>query len=154
MFDRMKKSRRQLGNLLKELADEYEFVVLDCPPNITLLSENVFRAADWILVPVIPTTLSLRTLEQLFRFFRKKDLPVESLLPFFSMVQARNRMHRDLMDDTRRQYPWFLESVIPFTVEVERMGEHRKPVIDYAPNGKAGVAYKALCNDIMVRIAP
>ncbi len=85
-----------------------------------------------ILVPVIPTTLSERTLEQLFEFFTIKDLPVEVILPFFSMVQKRNRMHQENIEKLPERYPMFLKTVIPFTVEVERMGLHRKPLLEYA----------------------
>ena len=95
LLDRVKKRRSQLRLLLETLEDDYDRIILDCPPNITLLSENVFRASDTILVPVIPTTLSECTLEQLFDFFTGKELPVEIILPFFSMVQRRNRMHQE-----------------------------------------------------------
>ena len=84
----MRKSRKQLRWLLDELGTDYDCIILDCPPNITLLSENVFRASNLILVPVIPTTLSERTLEQLFGFFAEMDLPSGILVPFFSMAQT------------------------------------------------------------------
>ena len=87
LLDRMRKSRKQLRWFLNDLAASYDYVILDCPPNITLLSENVFRASHLILVPVIPTPLSERTLEQLFRFFGEMELPTEILVPFFSMAR-------------------------------------------------------------------
>ena len=63
---------------------EYDYVFLDCPPNITLVSVNIFYASDLILVPVIPTTLSYRTLENLLTFFKKEKLGLKKILPFFS----------------------------------------------------------------------
>ncbi len=51
--------------MLAPLADEYDYVFLDCPPSISLVSESVFEAADALLVPLIPATLSSRTFEQL-----------------------------------------------------------------------------------------
>ena len=60
-----KKPALQLLKLLRPLAQHYDLVVLDCPPSISLVSENIFRAADALLLPTIPTTLSLRTMEQL-----------------------------------------------------------------------------------------
>ena len=50
------------------MADDYDIVFLDCPPSISLVSENVLHAADTLLVPLIPATLSLRTFDQLTRF--------------------------------------------------------------------------------------
>ena len=63
-----RKPTKQLLQLLLPLSQEYDLVFLDCPPSISLVSENIFRAADMLLVPMIPTTLSARTLEQLRDF--------------------------------------------------------------------------------------
>ena len=67
-LDAAKNSTRRLRRLLKPLSDEYDVIFLDCPPSISLVSENVMHAVDTLLVPLIPTTLSLRTLDQLTRF--------------------------------------------------------------------------------------
>ena len=68
LFGGAKKPRRQLRRMLAPFAAEYDIILLDCAPSIALVSENVFRAADALLVPVIPTTLSVRTLTQLLDF--------------------------------------------------------------------------------------
>ena len=69
LLDDAKKPLTRLGKLLApHEVDDYDIVVLDCPPSISLASEAVFRAADALLVPVIPTTLSARTFDQLDRF--------------------------------------------------------------------------------------
>ena len=54
--------------MLEPLRGEYEYMFLDCPPSISLVSESVFEAADALLVPIIPATLSSRTFEQLERW--------------------------------------------------------------------------------------
>jgi chromosome partitioning protein len=72
-LSRMKNSRSRLQQALKAIKNEYQVIILDCPPNISLLSENIFKAVDIIVVPVIPTTLSVRSLEQLYEFFREKN---------------------------------------------------------------------------------
>lgn len=64
-LDDTKHPRRRLAALLEPLADRYDLALLDCAPGITLTSESVFAAADALLVPTIPTTLSARTLDQL-----------------------------------------------------------------------------------------
>ncbi len=153
MLNRMEKSRKQLRRLLANLRDDYDFAVLDCPPNITLLSENVFRASDLILVPVIPTTLSQRTLDQLLAFFRDRDLPVARIAPFFSMAQSRNRLHQDTMATLPLTHPNFFKTVIPFTAEIEKMGLHRQPVLAYAAPESRAQAYRTLCDEVVARFA-
>ena len=63
-----KRPIRQVNRLLKPLADDYDVVILDCPPSLSLLSENVFEAAHLLLAPVVPSPLSMRTLTQLRSF--------------------------------------------------------------------------------------
>ncbi|HEY5705399.1 MAG TPA: AAA family ATPase [Terrimicrobiaceae bacterium] len=152
LLDRMKKRRSQLRFLFEAFEEDYDRVILDCPPNITLLSENVFRASDRLLVPLIPTTLSERTLEQLLEFFTEKELPVEIILPLFSMAQKRNRMHQENIETLPKRYPAFLKTVIPFTVEVEKMGLHRKPLLAYANTLPVSAAYWALFEEIEAKM--
>lgn len=149
MLDRLKKSRQQLGTILAPLAGNYDSIVLDCPPNLTLLSENIFRVADSLLVPVIPTPLSERTLEQLYDFFREKDLDATRIRPFFSMVQRGNGLHRDMMETLRRDYPAFLETLIPHSIHIERMGQRRRPALAYAPGLAVTRSYQKLCQEIL-----
>ena len=151
LLDGLSKRRKQLRKVLEEFKPDYDVILLDCPPNITLLSENVFQASDVILVPVIPTVLSKRTLEQLTSFFRDEDLPHELLRPFFSMVQKRNKMHREIMAELPAAYPGFLEAAIPFSVDVEKMGIHRMPLLAYAKACEAAKAYRILCDEILSR---
>ena len=68
VLDKSKKPLRGLGRVLASLADGYDLAVLDCAPSISLVSESVFDAADLLLVPLVPSTLSVRTLEQLYAF--------------------------------------------------------------------------------------
>ena len=85
--------------VLKPLAGDYEYTFLDCPPSISLVSESVFEAADALLVPIIPATLSSRTLEQLHSVLGSSDGP--QVLGFFSMADRRKKLHRELMDEPR-----------------------------------------------------
>ncbi len=112
-----KKPNRRLGAVLKPLRDEYEYTFLDCPPSISLVSESVFEVADALLVPIIPATLSSRTLEQLHSVLASDA----QVLGFFSMADRRKRLHRELMDSLRDEHD-ILESVIPTSADVERMG--------------------------------
>jgi len=154
LLGEMTKRRKQLRRVLDEFKSDYDVILMDCPPNITLLSENVFRASDLILVPVIPTVLSQRTLEQLTGFFQDEELPSEILRPFFSMVQKRSKMHREIMADLPSSYPGFLKTHIPFSADVEKMGMHRKPLLAYSHTCEAALAYRALCNEIITVSSP
>lgn len=149
LLGEMAKRRKQLRRVLDEFKTDYDVILMDCPPNITLLSENVFRASDLILVPVIPTVLSQRTLEQLTGFFQDEGLSGEILHPFFSMVQKRNKMHREIMTDLPVSHPGFLKTAIPFSADVEKMGVQRKPLLAYSRACDAALAYRALCNEIL-----
>jgi cellulose biosynthesis protein BcsQ len=145
LLEDQKGPTKRLMRLLRPQSDSWDRVVLDCPPSISLVSENVFRAADVLLVPMIPTTLCARTLELLLEFLegqpKRWDLKV---LPFFSMVDRRKRLHRELMEQLAERFPGFLDVAIPYTTEVERMGIHRMPLPAYAPSHPACDAYRDL----------
>ena len=70
MLEDQKGPTKRLLRLLRPQSDSWDRVVLDCPPSISLVSENVFRAADALLVPMVPTTLFARTLELLLDSWR------------------------------------------------------------------------------------
>lgn len=147
-LSRMKRSRSRLNKALKSVDSEYEIVVLDCPPNISLLSENVFKVADTIAVPVIPSTLSQRTLEQLYDFFKAKGYQRAKINPFFSMVQRSKKLHTETMKAIRKKHKNSLETVIPFSTYIERMGIYRAPALSYAGKEEAVAAYDVLWKEI------
>ncbi len=152
LLDDKKKPTRQLKKRLKPMADEYDFVFLDCPPNISLLSEAVFEAADLLLSPIIPTTLSLRTLTQLTGFIKDHDLAKLSLIPFFSMVDGRKKLHKDIMQQVLADYPAMLQTAIPYASDIERMGLERKPLAAYSGKSRSARAYHELWQEILARI--
>ncbi len=146
---RMKNSRSRLKKALKAVDSDYDIIILDCPPNISRLSENVFKVSDKIVVPVIPTTLSARTLGQLYEFFQENKYPKNKILPFFSMVQRSKKLHKATMAELRKEYPALLEYDIPSSTDIERMGLHRAPVLTYAKRNSAANSY----NDVWRNIA-
>lgn len=148
MLAGMKRSRLRLRQILESLSSEYDVVVLDCPPNITILSENVFHAADQVVVPIVPTTLSQRTFEQLLEFYKSAKLKRKMLLPFFSMVEQRKRLHRDVRGSMRKGYKRFLRSEIPYSVDVENMGISREPVLATLPHSPSAEAFSVLWREL------
>lgn len=149
-LSQMRKRRTRLKTALQRVSKTYDVVLLDCPPNSSLLSENVFRISDAVLVPIIPTTLSQRTFEQLLLFFEKNGLPKSKLHGFFSMVQRTKSLHHQTIKQMREMYSKrLLAAQVPFATDVERMGVHRAPVIATAPACAASDAYLALCEETM-----
>ena len=139
-----KKPGKQLARILKTVRDQYDLVILDCPPGLSLLSENVFDAVDILLVPLIPAPLSLRTYDQLEEFLGKVTGGKPRLAPFFSMVDGRKRLHAEVRDELTRRTPDLLESWIPAASTVERMGLTRQPVVLTDPSSRAAQAYDDL----------
>jgi len=149
-LDDMKKSRQRISSILEPLRAEYQRIFLDCPPNITLLSENIFHAADYILVPLIPTTLSHLALKQLYRFLDEIGEKRSKVLVFFSMVEKRKKMHWELMRELIKK-KGFLPALIPYLADVEKMGIYRQPVNVSHPSSLAAAAYLDLWQEVSKR---
>ena len=154
-LDGAKKPTRQLARVLQPLAEAYDVLFLDCAPNISLVSEAIFIAADALLVPTIPTTLSLRTLEQLRDHLDTELKPKwrrrVRLLPFFCMVDRRKRLHREVCEMASLGSIPFLETAIPYASVVEQMGLRRAPVCHFAPSSPAAQAYLELWREVTGR---
>lgn len=142
------KRKNRLKRVLKGFNKEYDLVVLDCPPSISHLSESIFIASNIVLVPVIPTTLSERTFEQLMTFFKENDYPQDKIIPFFSMVQAQKSLHKATMEAMSVRYKIFLNTVIPYSSDIERMGMHKAPVDTFAKSKQASYAYHELWEEV------
>jgi chromosome partitioning protein len=150
-LDDARRPTQRLRALLEPLADRYDVAILDCAPGITLTSENVFAAADALLVPTIPTTLSRRTLDRLTRFLEDHS-PSPMVLPFASMVDRRKRLHRDLVEQMMTDTPGILPTAIPNASVIEQMGVERAPIAVFAPTTPAAVAFRQLWADIAARL--
>jgi chromosome partitioning protein len=138
----------RLLKMSRSLSEIYDVLILDCPAGISLLSENVLRAADVALVPLVPTPLSVRMLMQLQQFIEREGWTDLALLPFFSMVDRRRSLHRELIESTRAQLPGILATEIPYRSEIERMSLERTPLPAHAPRSDAGRLYTALWAEI------
>lgn len=147
-----KRPESRLGKVLSPMGDDYDLVILDCPPSISLVSESVFEAADALIVPLIPTTLSVRTFEQLLRFVADHVSGPPEIVAFFSMVDRRKRLHLDVVANLGRTYPQVAATCIPAASDVERMGVERSPLVEFAPKCPAARAYGALWEETLVRI--
>jgi cellulose biosynthesis protein BcsQ len=147
-LDDMKRPTRRIRQLLRPLDGQYDVVFLDCPPSISLLSENVLHAVDNLLVPMIPATLSVRTFDQLASFVNDFDGARPRVQAFFSMVDRRKRLHRDLVEQLSAERSEILTTTIPALSIIEQMAEHRAPVTAFAPHSVASHCYGALWAEV------
>jgi cellulose biosynthesis protein BcsQ len=145
--------RKRLKKLLRPLADAYDHIFLDCAPSISLVSEGIFVAADALVVPTIPTTLSLRSLDQLTAHLESmRDRQRPRVLPFFSMVDQRRSLHRTVSEGGASGRIRFLRTRIPSSSIVERMGVKRAPLATYARGSAAARAYEELWAEIRLAV--
>ena len=152
LLDDAKHPTRRLRRSVTSLADDYEHVFLDCPPGLSLASENVFRAAEVLLVPLIPNPLSVRTFDRLTRFVHD-DAPKLRVLAFFSMVDGRKRLHREIVEQVSGRWPGVLAQSIPAASDVERMTVMRQPLAVFAPRSRAAGAFEALWDEVRDRLS-
>ncbi|MEX1057985.1 MAG: ParA family protein [Natronospirillum sp.] len=146
-------SPKALRRPIRDLKRTYQLIIIDCPPTLTHLSGALFRAAHRVLVPVVPTTLSLRTFSQLEEALKAQQVKASKILPFFSMVQARRSMHRQIMIDFRKTVPATLDATIPLAADVEKMGLERAPVGVFAHRRVAARGYEHLWRELLTQTA-
>lgn len=146
MLDREATSSEYLHDVLQSQEGQYDLIILDSPPNLTLLSENIIAAADMVLTPIIPTTLSILSLEQLLKLFKKTGADKSKVHAFFSMVERRKNMHMSIMSKYQK-YALFMNTVIPYLAEVEKMGVTRMPV-GAGRRSNAALAYTRLWKEV------
>ncbi|HSC15840.1 MAG TPA: ParA family protein [Gammaproteobacteria bacterium] len=151
-LDKRQDATTLLLKLMRPLQARYACLVLDCPPGMSLVSENVMHAADALVVPLLPTPLSARMLEQLFEFIAARGWHDINVLPFFSMVDRRRALHKETIAALRARFPAILATEVPYGSEFERMATRRAPIESYAPASAAAETYRALWREIDERL--
>jgi len=145
-------SDHSLRNLLRPLSEETALVILDCPPSLSELAEQVLKTANAIYVPVIPTWLSLNSWQQMNAFAKDLKVKAKRVRPFFSMVDRRKTMHRKLVDSRATTLPRALETAIPNSSAIERMGDRRHPLELMHHRSAAARAYRDLWAEIRTKL--
>lgn len=143
-LDRANGRRGRLARVVAELSPGYDVIWLDCPPAITLVAENIFAAAQGLVVPVIPSPLALRTIDQLDAFLDERGRGELIRRVVFTQVDGFRRGHVDAMADTLADRPDVLRTLVPVDPVVEEMGLVRAPLASFAPNSAARAAYEDL----------
>jgi chromosome partitioning protein len=147
------KSKQKIRDALSTLRDKFDLIFLDCPPGISKLAENIFFSADYILVPVIPSKLSIRSYRQIMNFIDRKGFRSNIVIPFFSMVDLRRKIHKDSMLDMKKNISNICNNYIPYLSDIEKMSENRKPVSVSKPASGAALAYQKLWEEARIYMA-
>lgn len=142
-----------LRRLLKPLSRRYDVIFIDCPAGLSRLAEAVFRTADTLLMPTIPSHLSLRAYDEVVRELDRLGIYKRSLHPYFSLVDRRRAMHNRWLAQPPESMVNVMQSWIPSAVDNERMGEHRAPVGAFAPRTRAARAWGALWQELELSTA-
>jgi cellulose biosynthesis protein BcsQ len=134
--------KKRLGKLLGDVAKAYDRILLDCPPGLTETSEQVMRAADLIVVPVVPSPLSERAFEEVAAHLKGKA----ALMPIHSMVDRRRKLHVEAIE---RNPDW---PIIPSASVIEAVAARRQPIGAFAPRTAGGQAFANLWQAIERRL--
>jgi chromosome partitioning protein len=151
LLDHLSRPDRVVASLLDTLGRDYDVVFLDCPAGFSLLTEGIFRAADAVLVPTIPTVLSLRTLGRLIKWADRSDSP-SALTAFLSMVDRRKALHRRACNWAVSYPEIFLAGQIPYASVVEQMAVRRMPLPVFAPRDPATAAFAAIWAELQTHL--
>jgi cellulose biosynthesis protein BcsQ len=143
-----KKPRKVLSSALKSAFSEYDLVIIDSPPGIGILSENIIRAADVMIMPLIPTVLSVRTCEMLMNHLRSENISDADICVFFSMYDKRKNMHKDIVESFNEKGVKKLKASVPYSSDVEKMGIHRTPIAEFASSSDAAKSFGSLWSEI------
>jgi cellulose biosynthesis protein BcsQ len=144
--------RRRLGQALAPAAAGYDVVVVDCPPGINLTIDSVLRAADVVLVPVVPSVLPLRAYDQLASYVAAhRKVGKIDVFAFLSMVDRRKRGHRDLVAGLPVERIDVLTTAIPASVLIENMPVTRAPLVFHDGHSPPAAAYRALWQELRSR---
>lgn len=139
---RMRRESR-MAALMEGLKTRYDLIVMDCAPGFSDANRQILMLADLVIVPTIPSILSMRGMERVQQFLtRHRDRAHPPILPVFSMVDRRRRGHKEAL----AQHPTW--PCIPMAAEIEQMADRRAPVGAFAPSGATAALFGRLWEGI------
>lgn len=144
----------KLRQLLDSVKESYDFVIIDSPPSLGLLTINALCASDEVLIPVQSEYLALEGLEQLLStvdLVRKnlgRDLKITGAV--LTMYNRNNKLSREVAKKMRRDFPGYVfEAVIPRAVALAEAPRFGKTILQYAPVSRATMAYRELAEELI-----
>lgn len=144
----------QLLNNLKEIQDYYDYILIDCPPSLGLLTINALTASDDILIPVQSEYYALEGLGQLVSTIGLIQENLNSKLNILgavlTMYDKRNRLSEEVFNELYRYFPnRIFRTVIPRTVRLAEAPSHGKTILEYDPSSIGAKAYERLSREIL-----
>lgn len=150
----LERRESRLKDALEQLRDRFDWILIDCPPSLELLTVNALCAADSILVPVQCEYYALEGLSDLITTVRlikralNPSLEIEGVL--LTMFDGRTNLSLQVAQEVKRHFPGKVyASVIPRNVRLSEAPSHGKPVTSYDPFSKGAAAYKALAEELV-----
>ena len=147
---------RRLARLISTVADRYDYILLDCPPSLGLLTVNALTAADSVLVPLQCEFYALEGLTQLIatvnlvRDHLNPDLAVKGVV--LTMYDARTNLSAQVAAEVRHHLSGgVFDAVIPRNVRLSEAPSYGKPIALYSPDSKGAEAYRALADELRAR---
>jgi chromosome partitioning protein len=137
---------------LREVEDDYDVCIMDCSPGRFHLHDNIFNAADLLLIPNTPAPLSLYCNNLLMATLRDKLDAATKILSFYNMVQAQKNLHKYYLDNRSADPEWFLHNYIPFYAEIELINLTRESIFHQLKESKANIYYYKLWLEICERM--
>ncbi len=143
----------KLRYALQSLGQNFDYVIIDCPPSISLLTFNALMASKGVIMPIDVSFFSLHGISQLFESLelleKEKNWRVSPMvLP--TNVDARTRFAQELLEELHRHFTYILfDSVIPSSVKYREAGGYGCPINEYAPHSKACKSYRDLAEEIV-----
>ncbi len=150
----MERREFQLNDLLEEVKHAYDYIIIDCPPSLGLLTVNSLVAADELLIPVQAEYYALEGLGQLLQTINLIQTHIKPELNILgaviTMFDKRTKLSGDVMDELYKYFPdTIFRSVIPRTVRLAEAPSFGKSILHYDPKGKGARAYERLAREIL-----
>ena len=143
-----------LARLLAPIRADFDFVLVDCPPSLGLLTINALSAADSVIIPMQCEYYAMEGLAQLVNTVRavkrsfNKDLYIEGLL--LTMFDKRNKLTFQVADEIKKHFGQQLfKTVIPRNVRLSECPSHGQTIVEYDPGSTGGISYMELAKEFI-----
>jgi cellulose biosynthesis protein BcsQ len=138
--------------VLKEVEDDYDICLIDCSPGRFLLHDNIFKAADLLLIPNIPAPLSVYCNNILIHELQAKAGTQNKVLSFYNMVQVNKNMHKFYVGNSAEKNEYLLNNYIPFYTEIENISLKKESIFHQLKEFKTNIYYEKLWQEICTRM--